>query len=189
MKEIQKKIIMIEEYKNIVDTVPEDKENKVGSAFNRIIIYYENQILHHLVKFLTEKNIEICTLMFDGLLIYGNYYNNSNLLEEISSYIERQIVGLNMKWTYKEHNDTLKIPDDFDPNKEIIFDSFVKNDLEASQVLYSLYPYWKYSEGELYVFDDLNGIWKTDRNTFNQIVSRFTNQLWMVAVHHYMLFH
>ena len=181
MKEIQKKIIMIEEYKNIVDTVPEDKENKVGSAFNRIIIYYENQILHHLVKFLTEKNIEICTLMFDGLLIYGNYYNNSNLLEEISSYIERQIVGLNMKWTYKEHDNILKIPDDFDPNKEIIFDSFVKNDLEASQVLYSLYPYWKYSEGELYVFDDLNGIWKTDRNTFNQIVSRFTNQLWVAV--------
>ena len=139
MKEIQKKIIMIEEYKNIVDTVPEDKENKLGSAFNRIIIYYENQILHHLVKFLTEKNIEICTLMFDGLLIYGDYYNNKILLEEISLYIERQIAGLNMKWTYKEHDDTLKIPNDFDPNTEIIFDSFVKNDLEASQRLYSLY--------------------------------------------------
>ena len=73
------------------------------------------------------------------------------------------------------------MPEDFDPNTEIIFDSFVKNDLEAAEKLYSLYPDWKYSEGELYVFDDENGIWKNDRNTFNQIVSRYTSQLWVAV--------
>jgi len=73
------------------------------------------------------------------------------------------------------------MPEDFDPITEIIFDSFVKNDLEAAEKLYSLYPDWKYSEGELYVFDDENGIWKNDRNIFNQIVSRFTNQLWVAV--------
>ena len=181
MKEIQKKIIAIDEYKKIVCTVPDEKDNKLGSAFNRIIISYENQILQNLVRFLAERNIEICTLMFDGLLIYGDYYNNESLIAEIASYIESQIPGLNMKWTYKDHDNTLKMPEDFDPITEIIFDSFVKNDLEAAEKLYSLYPDWKYSEGELYVFDDENGIWKNDRNIFNQIVSRFTNQLWVAV--------
>jgi hypothetical protein len=181
MKEIQKKITLIEEYKQIVSSVPEEKENKLGSAFNRIIIFYENQVLQHLVKFFADKNIEICTLMFDGLLIYGDYYNNQELIDNITAYIESQMPGLNMKWTYKEHDNTLKIPDYFDPNIEIIFDSFVKNDLEAAEKLYSLYSDWKYSEGELYAFDDEDGMWKSDRNTFNKIVSRFTNQLWVAV--------
>ena len=111
MKEIQKKIIMIEEYKNIIDTVPEDKKNKLGSAFNRIIIFYENKILHHLIKFLTEKNIEICTLMFDGLLIYGDYYNDKKLLEEISLYIERQISGCGVHGEHAGRNRPFK-PDE-----------------------------------------------------------------------------
>ena len=123
MKEIQKKISAIDEYKQIVYTVPEEKDNKLGSAFNRIIISYENQILQHLVRFLAERNIEICTLMFDGLLIYGDFYNEESLIAEIESYIERQIPGLNMKWTYKKHDNTLKMPEDFDPNTEIIFDN------------------------------------------------------------------
>jgi len=181
MKEIQKKITVIEEYKQIINTVPKEKENKLGSAFNRIIIFYENQILQHLIKFFTDKNIEICTLMFDGLLIYGDYYNNNELIDEISSYIESQMPDLNMKWAYKEHDNILKIPDYFDPNIEIIFNSFVKNDLEAAEKLYLLYPDWKYSEGELYAFDDENGMWKSDRNTFNKIVSRFTNKLWVAV--------
>lgn len=119
--------------------------------------------------------------MFDGLLIYGDYYNDNDLIEQISSYIESQIPGLNMKWAYKEHDNILKIPDNFDPNIEIIYDSFVKNDLEAAEKLYSLYSDWKYSEGELYVFNDEDGMWKSGRNTFNKIVSRFTNQLWVAV--------
>ena len=119
--------------------------------------------------------------MFDGLLIYGDYYNNNELIDEISSYIESQMPDLNMKWAYKEHDNILKIPDYFDPNIEIIFNSFVKNDLEAAEKLYLLYPDWKYSEGELYAFDDEDGIWKSDRNTFNKIVSRFTNKLWVAV--------
>jgi hypothetical protein len=181
MKEIQKKIILIEEYKQIVSSVPEEKENKLGSAFNRIIIFYENQILQYLVQFFANNNIEICTLMFDGLLIYGDYYNDQELIDNITAYIEKQMPGLNMKWAYKEHDNTLKIPDNFDPKIEIIFNSFVKNDLEAAEKLYSLYPDWKYSEGELNAFDDEDGMWKSDRNTFNKIVSRFTNQLWVAV--------
>ena len=86
MKGIQKKITEIEEYKEIVSSVPEEKKNKLGSAFNRIIIEYENQILQYLVQFFANNNIEICTLMFDGLLIYGDYYNDQELIDNITAY-------------------------------------------------------------------------------------------------------
>ena len=47
MKHIQKNIIKIKEYKDIVDSVPKEKEeyNLYGSALNRILCMYENNIL------------------------------------------------------------------------------------------------------------------------------------------------
>ena len=51
--------------------------------------------------------------MFDGLMVYGNYYKDDGLLEDITRYVEKKMNGLDMIWTYKEHNCELKIPDDF----------------------------------------------------------------------------
>ena len=51
--------------------------------------------------------------MFDGLMIYGDYYKDFNLLEDISHYVETQMQGLNIKWAYKEHNIDLTVPDNF----------------------------------------------------------------------------
>lgn len=182
MKQIQKKLVDIEKYKELVDAVPVNKSyNKIGSAINRILCYYENIILQHAIHVVNTKGIEIAILMFDGLMIYGNYYKNKDLLSEISYYVEKQMPGLNMKWAYKEHNICLVVPDDFkyEESKNINKTTFVCNDLEAAQKLYTLYPYWKYSENELYVFDDKTGLWKNDRISYNLVVSRFTNDLWV----------
>ena len=46
-------------------------------------------------------------------MVYGNYYKDEGLLEDITRYVEKKMNGLDMMWTYKEHNDELKIPDDF----------------------------------------------------------------------------
>jgi hypothetical protein len=114
IKEIQKQIIKIKKYDNIVNSVPETKKyNKTGSAMNRILCYYENIILQHAIHIITTKSIEIAVLMFDGLMVYGNYYKDKNLLEDISEYVEKHMIGLNMKWDYKEHNTELCVPDDF----------------------------------------------------------------------------
>jgi hypothetical protein len=114
IKEIQKQIVKIKTYIDIVESVPHTKTyNKLGSAVNRILCYYENIILQHAIDFITSKQIEITALMFDGLMIYGNYYSDKKLLEDMTDYVECQMCGLNMKWTYKEHSSELRVPDDF----------------------------------------------------------------------------
>jgi phage/plasmid-associated DNA primase len=119
--------------------------------------------------------------MFDGLMIYGNHYSNKLLLSEITDYVESKMPGLQMKWTYKEHDNELHVPDDFDETQINIKNckDFVCNDLEAAEKIYSLYPHWKCCKGELYVFDEKTGMWKNDKITHNLIVTRFTNQLWV----------
>ncbi len=114
IKDIQKQIVKLKIYNEIVNSVPETKTfNKVGSAVNRVLCYYENIILQHAIDFITSKSIEIAALMFDGLMIYGDYYKDKKLLEEVTEYVENNMVGLNMKWTYKEHSTELRVPDDF----------------------------------------------------------------------------
>jgi len=114
IKQIQKKLVQIKEYADLVSSVPETKTfNKLGSAVNRIMCYYENMILQHAIHVINTRGIEIAILMFDGLMVYGHYYKDNGLLEDITHYVEKQMPGLNMIWTYKEHNTELKVPDDF----------------------------------------------------------------------------
>jgi Family of unknown function (DUF5906) len=115
MKAIQKKLVELPDYKKLQDTIPQDKrtDNYNGSVINRILCYYENIILQHAVHFINQKGIEIAILMFDGLMVYGNYYENLQLLQELEDYVESQMIGLNMKWAYKAHDNTLEIPKDF----------------------------------------------------------------------------
>ena len=116
MKRIQKTLVGLPDYKTLQETVPEYKmtNNYNGCVINRILCYYENIILQHALHVINSKGIEVAILMFDGLMVYGNYYNDESLLKEITDYVAEQIPNLNMRWAYKEHDDTLHIPDDFD---------------------------------------------------------------------------
>ena len=114
IKIIQKKLMNIKEYTDLVASVPENKPyNKSGSAINRILCYYENNILQHVIHVINGKGLEIAILMFDGLMLYGNYYKDKDLLLEITHYVEKQMPGLDMKWAYKEHDNDLSVPEDF----------------------------------------------------------------------------
>jgi hypothetical protein len=114
IKKIQKQLVKIKEYAKLVDSVPENKPyNKLGSAVNRIMCYYENIILQHAIHVITKKGIEIAILMFDGLMVYGDYYKDDGLLQDITHYVEKKMNGLDMVWAYKEHNCELNIPDNF----------------------------------------------------------------------------
>lgn len=116
MKTIQKQLVLLDDYKMLQETIPEYKltKNYNGSVINRILCYYENIVLQHAIHVLNSKGIEIAILMFDGLMVYGDYYNNLELLQDIEEYVEEQMTGLNMKWAYKEHDNTLHIPDDYE---------------------------------------------------------------------------
>ena len=115
MKDLQLNISSLECYADIKQSVPQEKKyNWNGSAINRILCSYENHVLQSCISALNKKNIEICALMFDGVMPYGNYYDNSELLEYITAEVEKDFEGLNMKWDYKPHNDTIVLPEEFE---------------------------------------------------------------------------
>ena len=56
--------------------------------------------------------------MFDGLMVYGNYYDNTDLLRETEQQVNAEFEGLEMIFGFKPHNETITMPSDFDANKE-----------------------------------------------------------------------
>jgi len=114
MRDLQQLITSIPEYQDIKSSVPEHKKsNWDGSAINRILCMYENKILQSCISAINQKNIEICVLMFDGLMVYGYFYGNNELLNYIETFVNEQFPNLNMKWDYKEHNTEIQIPEGF----------------------------------------------------------------------------
>jgi len=126
-KIIQNKLTLLDCYKHIVNTVPLNKEyNWLGSAINRILCVYENTILQEAISFINSKQIEICSLMFDGLMVYGDYYDNDELLVELADFVNGKFEGLDIVFTYKEHSNEIEIPDDYLPEIIEIEDTFEK---------------------------------------------------------------
>ena len=134
-KFIQKEITDLPEYRHIVDTVPESRiHNWLGSAFNRILCVYENKILQSLISILNKKQISVCALCFDGLLMYGNHYDDKDLIKEIESIINSQYVGLDMKWAFKENHSDISMPCDWQPVPEIKIND--KRDYQSVKTLF-----------------------------------------------------
>ena len=103
-KKIQVEICSLQKYEHITKHVPEVKTyNWMGSAINRVLCVIENEILQVMIHTLTVKNIEICTLMFDGCLIYDNHYENMELLRQLEQDIFDKL-GMTLTLTYKEHS-------------------------------------------------------------------------------------
>lgn len=121
LKAIQLKFFELDEYSEIRESVPFDKRhNWQGSHINRILCSFENKILSSAIHTISQRQIEVEVLMFDGLMVRGNFYENSELLEEIQLYTESQFPTLKMQWAFKNHNDSIILPEDFvDDNCEI----------------------------------------------------------------------
>jgi len=113
-KAIQVEITKLSVYSHIVNSVPTVRTyNWLGSAINRVLCVFENKILQEVINFCNRKQIEICSLMFDGLMMYGNHYENDELLKGITEHVASKFAGLNMVWCYKEHSQVIQIPDDY----------------------------------------------------------------------------
>ena len=116
-KKIQKEIIKIDEFKDIIQTVPQHKlYNFNGSAINRILCKYENILLQDLIHIANANELEICAPMFDGLMLYGDYYNDkgNDIINQATEYINNKYENLNIKITLKEHNNNIEMPNDFE---------------------------------------------------------------------------
>jgi hypothetical protein len=133
MKEIQKILYRMEEYSNIKQNIKSDN-NKPGKLISFIMSQFENKILQSAISFINQRNIVITALMFDGLMIEGNFYEDEILLNELTTFVNTQFLNLNMQWKYKPHSDTIKIPDNID-TEYIEQDEPSKEDVKKQELL------------------------------------------------------
>jgi hypothetical protein len=95
MKYLQDTITSLKCYLDIKNSVPNDKKhNWNGSTINRILCMYENQVLQSCISALNKRNIKICALMFDGIMPYGDYYDDNELLELYKSFRDVEIINM-----------------------------------------------------------------------------------------------
>lgn len=180
-KFIQKEITDLPEYRHIVDTVPESRiHNWLGSAFNRILCVYENKILQSLISILNKKQISVCALCFDGLLMYGDYYSDKDLIKEIETTINSQYVGLDMKWAFKENHSDISMPYDWQPAR-VEPEIGVWNDAEATEIIIKKFPHWVFCRGELYVYDKTTGLWDTSETAHYRVIMSLCDDLFVLS--------
>ena len=175
MKDLHAQILALPEFDYITATVPPTKTyNWTGSAVNRILCMYENEILQKMVSVINHRGIEICSLMFDGLMVYGNHYDDAGLLAEM----EAAIAEYDMKLTYKQHSTVLQL-EDIEPTEK----EEKHTDLSATQAMYTKYPHWKFCQGTLYVFDHETGMWCQDENVHNRFIIKYGGPYAATASH------
>jgi phage/plasmid-associated DNA primase len=180
-KHIQKEITAIDDYEHITKSVPESRtHNWLGSAFNRIMCVFENKILHSLISALNRRQIEIAALCFDGLLMYGNHYENKQLLAEIETEINSDWDGLGMRWSYKEHNKDIQMPDEWEPQAEAEVTG-VWDDAGAMDMVLKNYPHWVFCRGDLYVYDKTTGMWDTSETAHYRVIMSLNDKLFVLT--------
>jgi len=62
-----------------------------------------------------EKQMEVATLVFDGCMVYGDHYDNNEILQEMERACEEAFPDLNMKWATKPHDTTIVMPEGWEP--------------------------------------------------------------------------
>jgi hypothetical protein len=164
MKTLQDKIPSLPDYQSIKDSVPEDKQyNRLGSALNRVLCMYENKILQSCVSAINQKGTEISALMFDGLMIYGNYYNDAELLTYIDDYVNSQFPELNMKWDYKPHSNKIILSDYYIAycnNQKQLDEEAIEQQIQESKTHSHTFPTGKTIECDYFHLNEylLNGV-------------------------------
>ena len=97
MKNIRGTLVLNDEYSDLFKEAVEVRPNNVlGSFINRILCYYENEVLQIMINHINHLAIEIASLAFDGCLVYGNHYDNLQLIEELQIKINEKFIGMNM---------------------------------------------------------------------------------------------
>ena len=136
-KTLQKLITALPEYKHIVESVPATRMyNWLGSAINRILCVFENKIIQEVLSICNRKQIEVCSLMFDGIMIYGDYYQDTELLDNITKTINEVFAGMDMAFAYKPHSPAIVMPDDYVPIVAVVVDVDVEKTFEVTSKLF-----------------------------------------------------
>lgn len=171
------------------------QKNFLGSFFSTYLQEHETQIvskvLEWLVKSTNVTTVDECatpvaTYEFDGIkLLKENVdkFGKEELLKQLNEQTYN-LTGFRLNWEIKPIDKYFDIDDIDNDEIENEMDEMtgVFNDLEASQKLYKLYPYWKYCNKELYVFNNKNGMWSNDKAMHDEIVIQHTKYLYVATL-------
>jgi len=106
IKNIRGELLLNDEYNDLLKEAIKHKPNNIsGSFINRLLCYYENEVLQIMVNHINHRGLEIACLSFDGLLIYGDA--DEKLLTELETEINDYFDGMDMKLKIKEHSDVI----------------------------------------------------------------------------------
>ena len=166
MKDIQKQVLALPDYKNVAASVPHAKVyNWTGSFINRVLCRYENEILQKVVDVVNEEGIEIMSLMFDGLMVYGNHYSDAALLARL----EAATAEYGIKLAYKRHDSSLNVAEISEAQKE----EENETDQSCAESILKKFPHFKYCRGEFYAYDDRTGLYSTEPIFIQQLVGKY----------------
>lgn len=111
-------------YKNIKKYITNIKNrimNINGSIFNHILTYYEDIILHEMIKFLESHSVSISVLMFDGIMVRKNDIMNISFLREMEIFVfdkTRINISLDLKNTKPEWEPIIEELEEEDDEEE-----------------------------------------------------------------------
>lgn len=165
---IRQQIIYKEKYQDILQNIDENQQGKnyAGTCISRILCHYESQILNEMVYYLQNNNYVVSVLMFDGCMIEGNHYDNFDLLKSMETFINSKFENINIELQYKEHDNSIVIPDDFTFNHVKIVDT----DYEAGEYFFDKYKHiLKSYKGRLFFKKD--NIWLCDEKQISNTLS------------------
>jgi len=191
----------IDKVVNKTDELHKKKNTAVSYWFQTI----ENHIVYIVAVFLIEKKIiskKHFGLEYDGLNLppLPSDVNKDELINQINDYVYLK-TGLKILFKFKDYGDyvlhsviekrktlpsqeeTDEDEDDDDKDEEVKrtnLKNSVRNDFEASQKVFSLYPHWVCCKDVLYVFDDETGMWSSNSSIQRLIIGRFSHKLMVV---------
>ena len=117
--------------------------------------------LQSVIDVVHSEGIGICAFMFDGLLIYGNHYENEDLLKKCEEAVALKFKGSNLKLAYKGHDETLT--DDILNEIEVKEEFPEYSEIDMKNMVLKEWEHFHYSNKLLYMFDDANGMYTSDK--------------------------
>lgn len=134
MNRIQKTFMTITDY-DYVKEYAKRENNFEGSFINHILCINENNILQEMVACIGLADLKIHSLMFDGLMVYGDITEPT--LRIIEEYIHQNTIFDNVSLSIKEHSTTFELPDNYSPTKLVTYEDlkveFEKNNCKVDE--------------------------------------------------------
>jgi len=143
-----------------------DKSNHEGRFLSYVCQFWENQILEHVVSLCPYP---VSVLMFDGFMCEGEV--PTTYLNDLFIQVQDKF-DMNLKWSFKPHNEILSVPDDFEYEENL----HCEDDATAAKyVLDSMEGHICEWEGLIYYKNENK--WITNQHEIERLVCKYIMSL------------